>query len=220
MAGAFQRSTCWTRDFIQWNHLRHRVLLHHQANHQPTRIQLGPHGNGTYPLYPIYKKRQAAAVFISEDEERDPEFKKARQKHTYQTWVPTLWLTSRVVLLLGYGYLAIGLNMPLSPGNILPGLLIFTLSGFLFFFCLRRYLRWFYMFIHLAIILGIGFWLNVLMVVNCQPNPTWASVLPWQLSSIRWWCGFLISLSSYGKTRKKTDVAIIEWKHKNAAKNL
>ncbi|RNF38819.1 hypothetical protein [Planococcus salinus] len=107
---------------------------------------------------------EKAEAFIAEEEERNPEFKKARQKHTYKTWIPTIWLTAMVIMLLSYGYTKIGGNLPLSPGNILPGLVIFTMGGFLFFFCLRHYLRWLYVFTYWGAALIIGLWIAVATV--------------------------------------------------------
>lgn len=111
---------------------------------------------------PAWEEKTAA--YIEAEEERDPEFKKSRQKHTFRTWIPTMWLCSLVLYGLLYGYVKIGGFLPFSTGNIIPGLLIFTLVGFLFFFCLRKYLRWFYMFIYLGFVLVIGFWISVLTV--------------------------------------------------------
>lgn len=98
----------------------------------------------------------------AEEEEKDPELKKACQKHNFKFWIWTVWLAAMVIILSTFAYTKFGSFLPLSSGNIIPGLLIFTFGGFLFFFCLRSYLRWFYMFTYLALVLITGFWIGVL----------------------------------------------------------
>ncbi|TWT25255.1 hypothetical protein [Planomicrobium sp. CPCC 101110] len=95
----------------------------------------------------------------AQEEALDPKLKKARQKHTFFTWMFTIWLVYMLMFLAGFVQTKIGGFLPFPAGNIIPGLLFFTMGGFLFFYCLRSYLRWYYMlsFSLLAVIIGISF---------------------------------------------------------------
>jgi len=106
--------------------------------------------------------KEQDAKRLTAEEAHSPELKKARQKHTFRTWIPTIWLVSMVMLLAAFALTKIGHLLPLPAGSPLPGLLIFTAGGFLFFFCLRNYLRWYYMLTFSLIVLILGASLGIM----------------------------------------------------------
>jgi len=65
----------------------------------------------------------------AEEEAIDPELKKARQKHTFKTWIPTIWLVSMLMFLAAFCLTKLGKTIPFLVDSMIPGLLIFTNFG-------------------------------------------------------------------------------------------
>ena len=100
----------------------------------------------------------------AEEEAKDPELKKARQKHTFKTWILTIWLVSMLMFLAVFCLKKLGQTIPFLVDSMIPGLFIFTLGAFLFFYCLRSYLRWFYMITFSLMVIILGFSWTILSV--------------------------------------------------------
>jgi len=63
----------------------------------------------------------------------------------------------------------------LSADNVIFGLIIFTLGGFLFFYYLKRYLRWYYMIYISLIVLILG-------LISLSSGPLYENLLQQQMA--------------------------------------
>lgn len=90
------------------------------------------------------------------EESLNPKLKEARLKHSRRDWNMTIRLVFSLMALAVVFTLEMAKKQWLPADNVIFGLIIFTLGGFLFFYYLRRYLRWHYMIYYLVIVVILG----------------------------------------------------------------
>lgn len=90
-------------------------------------------------------------------EAKDPVLKEARQKHSFRKWIISIVLPLQLMGILMFMVTQLGQSYNVQSANVLPGIAIFLLGGFLFFFLLKNHLRWHYMLIYYAMVLFLGF---------------------------------------------------------------
>lgn len=90
-------------------------------------------------------------------EAKDSALKEARQKHSFQKWIISIVLPLQLMGILMFMATQLGQSYNVQSANVLPGLFIFLFGGFLFFFLLKKHLRWHYMFTYYAMVLLLGF---------------------------------------------------------------
>jgi len=90
------------------------------------------------------------------EESLNPKLKEARLKHSRRDWsiIPNIVFTFMGIAI--FFTLEMAKKQWLPADNVIFGLIIFTLGGFLFFYYLKRYLPWYYMIYYLLIVLVLG----------------------------------------------------------------
>ena len=91
------------------------------------------------------------------EESLNPKFKEARLKHSLRDWFLTSNIAFTFIGIAIFFTLEMAKKQWLPVDNVIFGLIIFILGGLLFFYYLKRYLRWHYMlyFSLIVVILGL-----------------------------------------------------------------
>lgn len=79
-----------------------------------------------------------------EEEAMNPELCVKKKKHSFRTWRNVTLGVFFLMIATSYGTIELAKRHVFSADSIIPGLIIFSLAGFLYFYLLRSHLRWYY----------------------------------------------------------------------------